>query len=176
MSDLLSWGSLTLLEGVMATTNLFGLILASITAAESHMDFEAVRIIGRNGARRMKAAGNRRDEAIKLFVHGLLLLVGVLVMASPAERAGRESYTVEAVEFAAIVVSAGLIYGSFRNLVDRRRLWAMPAERPTDKLGVHFGEVEDKLRVENDVQAEEKQHRGNNVDAAEVTATEEAKP
>jgi hypothetical protein len=159
MSDLLSWGTLTLLEGLMATTNLFGLILASVTAAESHMDYEAVRIIGRNGARRMKAAGNRRDEIIKLFVHGLLLLVGVLVMASPAERVGRESYTVEAIEFAAIVVSAGLIFGSFRNLMDRRRLWAMPTE---------------KLRQENDAHAEEK-HRGNSAGAADVVAADEVK-
>ena len=135
MNDLLAWGTLTALEAIMATTNLVGLILASVTAAESHMDYEAVRIIGRNGARRMKAAGNRRDEIIKLFVHGLLLLVGVLVMASPAERIAREAYTVEAIEFAAIVVSGGLIFGSFRNLMDRRKLWAMPSERPTGKLG-----------------------------------------
>lgn len=156
MNELASWGTLTILEAIMATTNLVGLILASVTAAESHMDFEAVRIIGRNGARRMKAAGNRRDEIIKLFVHGLLLLVGVLVMASPAERVPRESYTVEAIEFAAIVVSGGLIFGSLRNLHDRRKLWAMPSERPTEKLGEHFGEVEEQLRHANDVKSEEK--------------------
>jgi hypothetical protein len=156
MNDLLSWGTLTLLEGLMATTNLVGLILASVTAAESHMDFEAVRIIGRNGARRMKAAGNRRDEIIKLFVHGLLLLVGVLVMASPAERIPREAYTVEAIEVAAIAVSIGLIFGSIRNLYDRRRLWAMPSEKLTAKLGEHFGEVEDRLKHENDAQHEPK--------------------
>lgn len=151
MNDLLSWGTLTVLEAMMATTNLVGLILASVCAAESHMDYEAVRIIGRNGARRMKAAGNRRDEIIKLTIHGLLLLSGVLVMASPAERVPREAYTVEAIESVVIFISIGLIFGSTRNLYDRRRLWAMPSEKLTEKLGEHFGEVEEKLKHENDV-------------------------
>lgn len=126
----------------MAVVNLIGLILAAITAAESWMDLEAVKIVGKNGSRQLKAAGNRRDELLKLGLHALFLLVGVLVMASPAERVEREAFTVEAVEIAIIAASIFMIFGSLKNLADRRKLWSMPEEKPGPKLAERFDAVE----------------------------------
>ncbi len=127
------WGTLTLPELAMLLSNLIGLVLAVAVTGESQMDFEAIRILGQRGLiagadvrqRTLKAKGNRRDEALKMLVHTVLLAVGIIISASPTPRQEYEEFTALWLTAGVTVVALALAVGSVFNLMDRRTLWAL---------------------------------------------------
>ena len=129
MTDL--FGTLSWPEVVWITANVVGLILAVAAMGEALMDLESVKILGRRGriagadvrARVLKANGNRRDEALKVIIHTILLLIGIIVAASPTPRGEYEAFAAWWGAFGIIIVAICLGVGSVYSLIDRRRLW-----------------------------------------------------
>lgn len=127
------FGTLNWPELFWLASNVLGLILAVAATGEAQMDFEAVRILGRRGtiagadvrARLLKASGNRRDEGIKAAAHAIMLVIGIIVAASPTPRAEYEAFTALWSAYAVISVALALSFGSIYSLKDRRKLWAM---------------------------------------------------
>ncbi len=125
------FGTLNWLELGWITANVVGLILAVAAMGEALMDLESVKILGRRGriagadvkARVLKANGNRRDESLKVIIHTILLLIGIIVSASPTPRADYEQFTALWGAVGIVVVAVCLGIGSVYSLIDRRRLW-----------------------------------------------------
>jgi hypothetical protein len=135
------FGTLSVPELLWLLSNLVGLILAVAATGESQMDLESVEILGQRGTiagadvrtRRLKARGNRRDEAIKALVHMVLFAVGIIVAASPTPRQEYEAFTALWSSLAIILVAIGLSVGSVYSLIDRRKLWALFATEDDDQ-------------------------------------------
>ena len=130
MTDL--WGTLSLEEAIWLVTNIGGLILAVAAAFEAQLDLEATKILAGHGigdpdtrARLLKAAGNRRDEGLKVLAHAVMLLTGIIVASSPTPRAPYEAFSAFWSSLAIITVALALGAGSVFSLRDRRILWAM---------------------------------------------------
>ena len=140
---------MSLEELAWIVVNLIGLIIAVAATFESQLDFEAVRLLGGNGARIMKAKGNRRDEAIKALVHALLMVTGIIVSASPTPRQSYEAFAALWGALAIIVVSGCLAAGSLFTLLDRRRLWRM-FETEADKAKPDEAVAEDAKSTETE--------------------------
>lgn len=131
-ADLTVFGTLNLIELAWLLSNVFGLVMAVLAAAEAHMDVEAVRILGQRGTiagadvrqRLLKGSGNRRGEAVKVLAHGLLLAVGIVVAASPTPRVAYEAFTSVWSSLAITAVALLLTLDSVASLRDRRTLWS----------------------------------------------------
>lgn len=119
------FGSLLLEELVQVLVNMVGLCLAVAAATEAGMDGEAARYEGHNGARRLKARGNVRDEGIKVLLHLIFLFDALLVAASPNPEAPYEAFSARMSVWSIILVSATMTIGSGFTLWDRRRLWEL---------------------------------------------------
>ena len=152
------FGTLSVWEFVMLLANVIGLVLAVLAASEAQMDYESIRILGRRGLiagadvrqRLLKAQGSRRDEALKVGIHVILLAVGIVIAASPSPRQEYEHFTAFWTVLAIIVVAIVLTVGSVFTLIDRRTLWgffededSQEAENlPVHAVDTRYGESE----------------------------------
>lgn len=104
--------------------SLVGLALAAYAAVDARGDLEALRLLGKNGQKKILAQLAFRSEIVRMMVQGLFLTAGIYTFFQPMPRT--EHNPVAIIFLLAIVLAAS---NSVQAILSRRAALTMSTDR-----------------------------------------------
>lgn len=126
--------TISITELVWSLVTIAGFGIALVALLDAHGDLQALRMAGKNGARRIVAIGNIRREVFRVALQAIFSGIGIYLMTQPPANAAKP------ITRGAIVLTVGMVAAALSivasSSLDRReriRLIAYIDKHYTDK-------------------------------------------